>query len=381
MSRDIDMREYNELTKELLAKGYTETNFPYYVKLPGGCFGTQNPLDNLYGGFEYKRDYAEKFVYKTGCGLFVRGSEVITNFFCEGEHSHENDNPVIRCPFNKSKNCEKAFNCVHEWCECHRTNEPYTLECSLETERKKKKEHIKEKFRQFKEEHHDRVCENHMRYDEETDSVMYNYCPSHCAVCCYHPEFCPVLQKPLDKSKGNVYYDIKMIYPAREQKSGQSSLFKQEDTVKIIKGKKVFEKPISLDIAKAYVKVESKELEDKFRWNNSNEFFYNPGFRFEIFNIRAEKKETRDIFQDIEDIKAGATIIHESDRLKEAKEAKKERREKAREQKRRRLIKKLKASVELSYEEQRAVEKLFTSEEVREIVRSIKPKEEQLRLF
>ena len=190
-----------------------------------------------------------------------------------------------------------------------------------------------------------------------------------------------MLQKPLDKSKGNVYYDIKMIYPAREQKSGQSSLFKQEDTVKIIKGKKVFEKPISLDIAKAYVKVESKELEDKFRWNNSNEFFYNPGFRFEIFNVRAEKKETRDIFQDIEDIKTGATIIHESDRLKEAKEAKKERREKAREQKRRRLIKKLNASVELSHEEQRAVEKLFTSEEVREIISSIKPKEEQLRLF
>ena len=374
------MREYNELTKELLAQGYDENHYPDYVKLPGGVYG-KSQLENLYGGFEYTRIYAEKFVYKTGCGLFVKGSEVISDFYCGKNHSHENNNPVVRCPFNKAGNCEKSFDCVHEWCECHRTEEPYQADFCLEKERMKKAEHIKEKYRQFSEQRNGRVCENHMRYDEKTDSVIFAYRPYFCTTACYHPNFCPILQKQLDKKKGNVFYDVKKIYPPKEQKTGQISLFNDTGQTVIEKGKKVFKSPISMDIAQAYVKVQSKELEENFRLNNSFEWFANPEFSFEIMNIRAEKKETRDIFQDIADIKEGAVIIHESDAIENKKIAKRERRDKAKEQKKNRLAKKIRENGELSFEEQRAIEKLFDDVEVRRLKSEAKPKEEQLRLF
>ena len=51
----------------------------------------------------------------------------------------------------------------------------------------------------------------------------------------------------------------------------------------------------------------------------------------EITNIRAAQREGRDLLQDLEDIKAGITVVHESDAQKRASEEKKERRRSARE--------------------------------------------------
>ena len=99
-------KEYNELTKRLLAEGYTEENYPKdKVKIPcGGQLPGGGLLKNLYGGFEYIRNNACSMVYKTGCGMFVLGKHVIDDMgFMGVQWCHENDNPVVRCPFDRDR--------------------------------------------------------------------------------------------------------------------------------------------------------------------------------------------------------------------------------------------------------------------------------------
>ena len=131
------MAEYNLLTQALLAAGYTVDNFPTdKVRLPGGCYG-KSPLENIYGGFEYVCRYSDNFVYKTGCGLYVKGRNVIGNMSTAGiDWCYENDNPVIRCPYDKPdcpQNDPKLYGtqggglCIQCWCVCHRTKDDYNL--------------------------------------------------------------------------------------------------------------------------------------------------------------------------------------------------------------------------------------------------------------
>lgn len=61
----------------------------------------------------------------------------------------------------------------------------------------------------------------------------------------------------------------------------------------------------------------------------------------EVCNIRAEQKESRDLMQDLEDIRAGATITHESDIQKSQKREKSERRKANQKRKIEQLEKKL----------------------------------------
>ena len=74
------MAEYNKLTKNLLSEGYTAENFPKdKVHIAHGCYSRNgNPLDNIYGGFEYNRIYCESFIYKTGCGMYVKWKNVLS---------------------------------------------------------------------------------------------------------------------------------------------------------------------------------------------------------------------------------------------------------------------------------------------------------------
>lgn len=127
------MKEYNQLTQQLLKQGYTAENYPKdKVHIAhGGYTGNENPLDNIYGGFEYNRIYCHSFVYKTGCGMHVLGKNVISGMgYCGEEWCHENDNPVVRCPYDKpdcTLNDERLHgmfgggNCIQCWCVCHRT--------------------------------------------------------------------------------------------------------------------------------------------------------------------------------------------------------------------------------------------------------------------
>jgi hypothetical protein len=84
---EVHMKEYNLLTKKLIEEGYSADNHPSYVFL--GINGNdKNPLDNWDGGFIYVRMYAEKIVYKTGCGKFVMGKTCLDNFGTMGWNGH-----------------------------------------------------------------------------------------------------------------------------------------------------------------------------------------------------------------------------------------------------------------------------------------------------
>lgn len=350
--------EYNKLTKKLLAEGYTAENFPKdKVHIAGGCYSRNgNPLDNIYGGFEYNRIYCEAFIYKTGCGMHVKGSNVLSSMGFMGEEwCHENDNPVIRCPYDKGE-CPKNDSrlhgtrggglCIQCWCVCHRTDEPYDFEHSFEKAEKERKEERDRKYQEYSDAHNGRICERHMYYDERTREWHLRYEPSSCAKLCYSQNgYCPILGKQLSHKRGNVYYDLKTsVVPDMRDK--QISMFDKDKHVSIEKGRRFFEKPCSMDICEAFVKVQADEIAYQYGVNHSWEKFINPSWEFEILNIRAEAKESRDLIQDLQDIKAGIKITHASDLEKNEKIRKHERREK---ETQRRIAKIEKRILEIGY--------------------------------
>ena len=138
--------EYNKLTERLLEQGYTAENYPKdKVHIASGCYSrNDNPLDNIYGGFEYNRIYCDTFTYVTGCGMHVVGKNVLPSMGFSGEEwCHENDNPAVRCPYDKPNcpmNDERLHGMIGGWCVCHRTEEPYDYEHSFEKVERERQE-------------------------------------------------------------------------------------------------------------------------------------------------------------------------------------------------------------------------------------------------
>ena len=113
----------------------------------------------------------------------------------------------------------------------------------------------------------------------------------------------------------------------------------------IIKGKKLFDHPVSMDIAKICARLCQDKIKEKMRNHYFTELFFSEYhgryFSFEILNVRAEQRESRDLMQDLEDIRNGIQIVHASDMEKQNSENKRERRRQLRESAVRRLEKKL----------------------------------------
>lgn len=325
--------EYNELTKKLLAEGYTVDNYPDYVQICTSRLPGDDPLNNLAGGFEYKRWYRDEFTYKTGCGMYVKGSNVL-EIGMSVDWSHENDDPVIRCPYDKS-HCEhndpRLYGerggglCIQCWCVCHRTDEPYDYKNSIEKADKEREEEAERKYQEYSDAHKGRICRQHMFYDERNRKWSLNYNPKRCANICYSKDgYCPILGRQLSKKRGNVYYDIKTSLIPRQKT--QISIFDAERIVSITKGIRVFNSPVCMDICEAFVKVQADDIAYHYEINHSMEKFMNPTWEFEILNVRAESKPSRDLMQDLEDIKAGISISFAPEDEKKIKEANKEKR-------------------------------------------------------
>ena len=353
------MEKYNNLTRRLLDEGYTAENYPKdKVHIAGGCYSQNgNPLDNIYGGFEYNRIYCDAFTYKTGCGMHVVGKNVINSMgFCGEEWCHENDNPVIRCPYDKPNcpmNDERLQGihgggiCIQCFCVCHKTEEHYDYENSFEKEEKKRQEEKNQKYQEYTDAHNGRICSRHMIYNERTREWHMNYEPYSCAKMCYSQNgYCPVLGRELSKKRGNVYYDLKTSGTIKQQEE-QCSMFDGEQWTHIEKGMRVFDKPCSMDICEAFVKVQSDKILHDYEVNHSREYIFDKSFKAEILNIRAESKPSRDLIQDLQDIKDGITIVHASDSEKRMKEQKKERRKLAQQKK---IAKLEKVLIDVGYE-------------------------------
>ena len=347
-------KEYNELTKTLLSAGYNAKLYPKdMVRIAShSCFNHQDPLNNFYGGFEYNKAYSNSFVYQTGCGLFVLGQNVLSGLSCNGkEWSRENFNPVIRCPYDKP-DCPAndpllhgttgGGLCIQCWCACHPTDIPYDYDNSFEKAEHDRQAEKKRKYQEYSDAHHGRVCPNHMYYDERTREWNLRYDPGDCArLKC--SGMCPILGKELDRKKGNVFYDIK-VTARRYDLDG--TLFEGQVDTTVTKGIRKFKQPVSMDICRNYVKLCQEDLVRSVMLNDyhSELFFakyYNRQFNVEVLNIRAEQRESRDLAQDMEDIRNGIKIQHASDKEKRQKAEKSERRNKAKQDKIKRLERKL----------------------------------------
>ncbi|MST57272.1 sarcolemmal membrane-associated protein [Waltera intestinalis] len=389
------MSKYNLLTQRLLAEGYTADNYPKdKVHIAGGYHtASTGPLDNVYGGFEYNRVYSDNFLYKTGCGMYVKGSNVLTHMGYMGEEwCHENDNPVVRCPYDKAEcplNDNRLHgifgggNCIQCWCACHKTDEPYDYDHSFEKAEKDRQDEKRRKYQEYADAHNGRICQNHMYYNESTREWNMYYEPAICArMCSAQNGYCPVLGRELNEKRGNVYYDLKTS-GIKKHTEAQYSLFDGERWTHIEKGMRVFKNPCSMDICKAFIKVQSDKILSDYKMNHSTEYLFDKSFKAEILNIRAESKPSRDLMQDLQDIRDGIEISHASDNEKQKKEAKKEKRNLAKQKNIERLEKKI---IEVGYEnlveysvDRVHADKWLTQERLEELeqIRQQKIKEEQ----
>lgn len=331
------MREHNELTKKLLAEGYTAENYPDYVILPGSCWGNDK-LQNLSRGFEYKREVSDKFVYKTGCGMYLLGENAITNMSFMGySWMHENYIVVANCPYRKT-DCELNNPVLNhhkfKHCECRRVNEEYSYDNSVEKAWKENELEKDRLYKEFEEKRNGRVCINHAFYNWDTKEWSLNYSPQECARRCNY-SFCHIRQRELDKKKGNVYYDVKQTWITNE-----GTLLDGTEQVCIVKGKKFFSKIVSVDICEDFIRLESDEIYER-EWANCKMRYQNDSLKLEIVNVRVERRETRDLMQDLKDIQEGMQVVHASDLVKQKKEKKREDKEKRIEAHRKRATKQL----------------------------------------
>lgn len=117
------------------------------------------------------------------------------------------------------------------------------------------------------------------------------------------------------------------------RKPEEMTLFTKEYEVNIHKDKRLLECNVSLDICKAILKTcpdaAQKQAESKFSRELFFDKYHGKYFRVEAVNVRAESRVSRNLMQDIADVRAGYTVTHEADVLAAVKQQKSERREKA----------------------------------------------------
>ena len=388
-------KEYNELTQKLLAAGYTAKNHPDYVEIGRCCPEKDNPLRNYEGGFVYRNQYIREKTFRTPCGLMCLGWSCMTGMYYMGqEWTFENDAALIYCPYRKY-DCEMKDSklpresAIRDSCNVHLVNEEYRYEGSVEELKKQYGEQVEKEKQAFIDAHHGRACENHMRYDREAGQWKMRYDPAVCASfkCRGNAHvlgakgICPILGRPLDAKRGNVYYDIKTTYRRRDL---DGTLFEGQIDTCIKKGNRVFEHPVSMDICRSYVKMCQDEIQWKVEGKYSKELFFakhyeGHEFAVEVLNIRAEQRESRDLMQDLQDIKEGIQVFHASDEEKTNKQKKSERRKKAQEKRSNKIEKKI---LQEGYEnlervDQNRAQKRLGLERIKELEEMRKQKEKE----
>ena len=119
--------ELNSLTRWLYAQGYTRDHHPDTV-----CWSD-------WKNFGYKWETMLGFTWETPCGLLIQGESEVGRSLAISECSYqrvwycpENDNPLLRCPYQQ-KGCAhvpQGFPLI--MCPCHRTDRTYDHENSVE---------------------------------------------------------------------------------------------------------------------------------------------------------------------------------------------------------------------------------------------------------
>ena len=330
------MKELNELTRRLLAEGWSPEDTP-----PG-----THPYKDYYGGWTYTGDAIRAMVWETPCGLLAGGSHFLNGYMSYNgiDWRPENGNPVITCPVFPSEPCPLRDPCLNRerydlhsddviyQCSCHQTDRPYTYAGSVDEAHDRVWKEADELWEGFKAQHKGRVCRHQSHYGRTTKTWQAFYDPTDCARmgCTY----CDVLAKETDQHKGNVFYDIRKSWTLKGE-----GLFPDQPRTVIEKGIKLLKRKASMTICEAIVKYGRHTIEDRVRLNHHHELFFDKTLKIEVINLRAAKVNTRDIKQDLQDIANGIEVIHTIDSEKAAKEQKRARRKAAKEQRIRKVEK------------------------------------------
>ena len=272
----------NELTKRLLAEGWTRENHPDNVFW--GAFDE---------GFEYKWEYKITLTWQTGCGLFVQGRSVgISNTSYMGVHyTPENGNPLIRCPYRK-KDCEHSpAGLKFPWCPCRLSQTPYDYDSSVE----------KLENEQSRREH-----------EQWMEITGGQYCA------------CVVGSNGYQGGHLQIKYNVDMCIQMGCKNEFCSIRKKQRNLTKVwLKTKQAQHDPIiskHIITPKRTPQDRQQEYFSKYhrKWPGYDYF----EFYYDVENIRIEKRETRDLLQDLQDVANGIEVVHQADLLKAAKQKK-----------------------------------------------------------
>jgi len=361
------MDKLNKLTQRLFSEGYTKENYPDDVR----------PFAPFYGGFTYRPETLYRLVFETPCGLLVKGSHFVTGTmsFMGIDWMPENDNPVVACPYFTGAPCKQNHPLLWErrgeirHCACRLTDRPYSYEQSLDKAHEEVWEEADTLFEAFRLQKQGRACKHRSRYDRMEKQWRMFYDPIDCAregFCNY----CDVLQSELSPKKGNVFYDVKI---SRTQKG--VGLFSDETVVSIIKGKKLLDSSASLTLCEAIVRCCGTQIQESEENRSFRERFFDPTYTVEVQNIRAERRETRDLLQDLRDAAEGIEIVHAGDMQKAAAQKKQERKQTAQKKKIARLERLLLENGldKLEKADQRRIQKLLSVERISDLMQQQAP--------
>ena len=371
--------DLNQATQKLLDAGWTKDQTP-----PG-----MRDWNEFYGGWEYDMSTLSAMTFETPCGLLEHGSRFGNGHMSYGgiEWTAENDCHTITCPRFQAELCQLRHPALRmenmsvpsgviQSCACHQTDRPYTYQGSVDQVLKQLEDEAEELWRQFELQHGGRVCRQHSNFNRTTKTWSIRYDPMLCVSEGIPCQYCPIMGKPLDSKKGNVFYDVRSswIEPAH-------GLFPEEPKQAVEKGKKLLGKPVSMTICQAIVEYGLHHvtawMETNWKWKQ----FRDPSSQIQAVNFRATRQDTRDLLQDLRDVADGIQVTHAADNLNAAKDQKKARAEAANAAKARRMEKLIRQNgwESLSQYEKRRAEKLLGADGIDQAIKQQQAEKNQPR--
>ena len=121
--------------------------------------------------------------------------------------------------------------------------------------------------------------------------------------------YCPILNRGLNESRGNVFLRSEVyIYQIRPERD---FLGWQIDS-SIQRGLRFFKSPVSMDICQNVVKLCQDEIRRKvdieYQYQKYMTASKGEVYNVDVINVRAEQKECRDLMQDLQDLRDGIRI-------------------------------------------------------------------------
>ncbi|MDE7099057.1 MAG: hypothetical protein K2O60_07925 [Ruminococcus sp.] len=321
--------ELNQLTKKLLAEGYTKENYPDYIE----------GYNEYYGGFTYKYEYKRQMVFQTQCGLFCKYDSAFDDMSYAGiDWTAENDCLICYCPYHTRKikcclndeNLEELSTGSHyenmHFCRLRMTDELYCKEHSVEHLEEINEETKKRKIEEFSEKHKGRICEMQIRYSHSTEEVSQIYDINACMeMGC---TFCTLRNKEIFGKKVNIIYDTEIV--SLEKGFG---MIPDSEKISIVRNIKFTKHPIPETLAECILGVCRKEINDYLQMKYHTDLFFKRIKSVRALNVRAEKKLRHDIYEDLALIKEGITVSY-SDVLEKEEKVRKSQKKSQNKQKR-----------------------------------------------